>query len=1383
MLRAPGPAPDATPGTAGDDGPQVVALSAPTAGRLAATAARLLAWLENAAAGADTPPRLADIARTLREGRVAEEHRWAALCSGTGELRAALAAFTAGRPWPGAAVSVTGPEGPRAPAPAPPSGTPAAAAMAAWLAGDEPDWRPFRAPGARRIPLPVRVFDGDPHPLPGAADPAPGPAREADVTAAEAYLLDRYAEVSGIPADRLHPRVPLERYGLTSYLIGVLNARLAEDFAAPVSRALFFEHRDLAGVAAALAERPDAPWAPRPAGTPGPAPAVRALPRRSAPPAGEPIAIVGMAGRYPQAPDLATFWRQLERGYDAITPLPESRRRPGWPVDLMWGAFLDDVDRFDARFFRISPRDAALMDPQERLFLEVAWETLEDAGYSPERLRERHGGGRVGVYAGAMYNEYPYLAVERAALGGTPADCGSALAGIANRVSFFLSLCGPSMAVDTMCSASLTALHLAVEALRRGECEAALAGGVNLSLHPHKFRQQDRLGMRSTDHRCRSFGAGGDGFTPGEGVGAVLLKPLGPAERDGDRIHAVILATGVNHGGRTSGYTVPNPVAQGDLVADVLRRAGVDPATVGYLEAHGTGTALGDPVEISGLLRAFGGLPAGSRALGSVKSNIGHAEAAAGIAGLTKAVLQLRHRRLVPSLHAAEPNPGIDWDGTPFTVQREAADWRPGGPGPLRSAVSSFGAGGANAHVVLEEYAPGDGPPSPAGPHLFVLSALDERALAASAARLAAAVTAPGAPPLADVAHTLRTGRREMRERLAVVAADPAGLADALRRFRSGGTEHVVRGSLPGDVPPHGADAPDAAYPGAGGTGGAPASLARHWAGGGRAGWARLAPPGVRRPVSLPSYPFARARHWLPEPEPEPDPAHGPGAVELFTPVWRPAAAPGRADAPPEGPVLCLYADTAPSRAVAGELLAALGPDRVHLLPERDGGDGPGFADAPDPAAVIDGLTARLPGLASWIDVTDLGREGDDAGNGWAARVLMLQRLIASRGGGALRVLHASDPRPGTGAAALPGGARMGGLLPPLGVEYRRLRATVLVPDAAPPDAARQILAEWSAPAGPPGVRYRAGQRLLPALDALDPLPASGTSAAVPVFRADPDRVYVVSGGTRGIGALAASLLAARGARRIALLGTRPLPPRHRWDGLPDDAPEAAAVRTVRELERAGARVMTYGGPLLPGPLTGFLDEVRRRLGPVAGLVHCAGLPSRGRPPFVRKSVDDLRAVAEPKAEGLAALLAACEPDAPDFCVLMSSLSSLAPRLGAGVSDYATANACLDAVADHRPPGGRTRVVAVNWPTWRGTGMGADHADAARPLGLDALGPEDGLRVLETVLALPGGPGSPTRVVPCVPLAGAPFDPSALLATAAPGPDLAPEQGLSLTHI
>ncbi|MCO8302088.1 SDR family NAD(P)-dependent oxidoreductase, partial [Streptomyces sp. RKCA744] len=387
-----------------------------------------------------------------------------------------------------------------------------------------------------------------------------------------------------------------------------------------------------------------------------------------------PVAIVGIAGSYPQAPDVDTFWRNLLEGRDCITEIPAGRwdhtayfdteaAGPGTTYSR-WGGFLDGVDRFDRALFGISRRDAERMDPQERLFLTTCWKTLQNAGYPPRALS----GETVGVFAGVMWNHYQLFEEQ----GVAPTAIHAA---VANRVSYCFDLTGPSLAVDTACSSSLMAVHLAVESIRRGESTMALAGGVNVTIHPQKYLQLAQGRFLAEDGRCRSFGKGASGYVPGEGVGAVLLKPLRRAEADGDHILGVIRGTGTNHTGRTSGFTVPSPDSQAALIRDAWRRSGAAPGTVGCIEAHGTGTALGDPVEAEGLRKAFedAGLAPGSCAVGSVKSSIGHLESAAGIAGLTKVLLQMRHGTLVPSLHAEEPNPHLDLDGTPFRIQTERA--------------------------------------------------------------------------------------------------------------------------------------------------------------------------------------------------------------------------------------------------------------------------------------------------------------------------------------------------------------------------------------------------------------------------------------------------------------------------------------------------------------------------------------------------------------------------------------------------------------------------------------------------------------------------------------------------------------------------------------
>jgi 3-oxoacyl-(acyl-carrier-protein) synthase len=535
-----------------------------------------------------------------------------------------------------------------------------------------------------------------------------------------------FARMSGVAAAELDPDEEMGSYGLDSFMVTNINHALGQVFPrAP--KTLFFEHPTLRGVAGALAadfatesrhwiddHRPYTTELPTVAVHRAPDGVVRrapTVPRTAAgsEPARPPIAVIGMSGRFPDADDLEAFWANLRAGRDSVTEVPADR----WPLegfyepdpDLAvhehksygkWGGFLSGHAEFDPLFFGISPREATEMDPQERLFLQECWRAVEDAGYSRRRLGASLG-GRVGVFVGVTRSGYGLLGSRGSRV--TPrTNFGS----IANRVSFVLDLSGPSMPIDTMCSSSLTAVHEACEHIRRGECDAALVGGVNVYTHPDAFVEMSQRRMLSPTGRCRSFGESGDGLVPGEGVAAVLLRPLDRALADGDRVLAVLAGSAVNHGGRTSGYSVPNPVAQSRLVSAALFRAGVSAAEVSYVEAHGTGTALGDPIELSGLNVPFRrhGSTEGACALGSVKSNIGHLEAAAGIAGLVKIVLQLRHRELVPTLHASRPNPQLDLEGSPFRLQRELSAWK-ADVGPLTAGLSSFGAGGANAHVVV----------------------------------------------------------------------------------------------------------------------------------------------------------------------------------------------------------------------------------------------------------------------------------------------------------------------------------------------------------------------------------------------------------------------------------------------------------------------------------------------------------------------------------------------------------------------------------------------------------------------------------------------------------------------------------------------------------
>ncbi|MCC7360976.1 MAG: polyketide synthase, partial [Anaerolineales bacterium] len=467
----------------------------------------------------------------------------------------------------------------------------------------------------------------------------------------------------------------------------------------------------------------------------------------------EPIAIVGLGCRFPGGVDgPESYWHLLRAGVDAVTEVPPDRwdinafydpdpARPGKTYSR-WGSFLNHVDQFDPYFFGISPREAALMDPQQRLLLEVAWQALENAGLPPDQLA----GSQTGVFVGIYNNDYAQLQSEDDAY----AAIGSSLGVASGRLSYTFDFHGPSLLVDTLCSSSLVAVHLACQSLRRQECPLALAGGVNLILSPLGTILSSRLTALAPDGRCKTFDARANGYVRGEGCGVVVLKRLSDAARDGDPIWAVIRGSAVNQDGRSTGLTAPNLLAQQAVIRRALDDGAVAPEQVGYIEAHGTGTPLGDPIEVEALKVVYGSSvgSSGPCALGSVKTNFGHLEAAAGIAGLIKTVLALRHQALPPHLHLRRLNPRIDLQHTRLTIPTALQPWV-AAAGPRFAGVSAFGLSGTNAHLVLEEAPPPAAPVAPPGPAsapvLLALSARTPAALAALAARYAALLAAPAA--------------------------------------------------------------------------------------------------------------------------------------------------------------------------------------------------------------------------------------------------------------------------------------------------------------------------------------------------------------------------------------------------------------------------------------------------------------------------------------------------------------------------------------------------------------------------------------------------------------------------------------------------------------
>ena len=617
----------------------------------------------------------------------------------------------------------------------------------------------------------------------------------------EAFVVRAIQELS---AAEKPPRrdVGFFELGMDSLAVVELRNRLDRALGGTVriTEAEVFSHPDASRLARLVAERlegSDDARRERPAAVRQPA---RRL-RRS-----EPVAVVGMGCRFPGGGGVEEFWRRLADGEDLVTRgrpdggLPGLRGRETG----LWGAYLPEMDRFDAEFFGIAPVEAELMDPQQRLLLEVSWTALEDAGIAPGSL----GGSRTGVYAGMFASDYQGLVSETPP--GLYRSTGSSFSAAIGRVAYALGLEGPAIAVDTACSASLVALHQAVAALELGEVDLALAGGVNAILTSGLTDAFEAAGMLAPDGRCKTFDAAADGYVRGEGCGMLALMPLSRARAGGHRVLGLILGSSVNQDGASAGLTAPNGLAQERLIAEAVARAGIEPSSVDYLEAHGTGTPLGDPVELEAAAAAYGPGRGPDRPLlvGSVKTNVGHLEAAAGVAGVIKVLLAMREGRIPPHLHFGEPNPRLDWAGLPLSVATEATPWEDGGDRPRRAAVSSFGYSGTNAHMVIEGY-PRDGPGVDGAAtgaegrrgaevgearfarrvcRLLPLSGRGDGAVRELARRYerwldeADARAKVSASWLADAAWTAGTGRTHFDDRAAVVFRDAASLRAGLRR-------------------------------------------------------------------------------------------------------------------------------------------------------------------------------------------------------------------------------------------------------------------------------------------------------------------------------------------------------------------------------------------------------------------------------------------------------------------------------------------------------------------------------------------------------------------------------------------------------------------------
>lgn len=586
------------------------------------------------------------------------------------------------------------------------------------------------------------------------------------------------------------------------------------------------------------------------------------------------IAIIGLSGRYPDANELNTYWHNIESGKDSINEIPDDR----WAADLLynhgshgkWGGFIDDIESFDPILFNISPKDASLMDPQERLFYQIVWSLLEDAAYTHKSLRDSCN-GQVGVYVGSMYQQYR---------GGdnTHAIAASLTtkSAIPNRVSHFFDFEGPSVAVDTMCSSAAMAIHLACKDIRHGECEVAIAGGVNLTVDPKKFIGLSHMQLLASHPESRSFNDG-DGYLPSDGVGAVLLKPLDKAIKDGDRIRAVIKGSATTHGGHGMGYMVPSPKAQSTAIKKSLKQAKVTANNISYIEASANGSQLGDAIEWSVLNQIFQDVePGKGPSVGAVKSNIGHPEAASSMAQLSKVILQFENKKLAPTIKIDQLNPKLDIENSPLKLQKDTTHWATPENTSRLALINSFGAGGTCVSLVLEEYdqALNDSDPvtSESKPELIILSALNQDRLLDMLLNLSGFLQERMHYRLPDISYTLQIGREALPERLAFVASTNEELLDGIRKgietlkgqkktdndiyiVNSEETREQLRQLFPLEA--------EASFVKSLIESNDLNRLALYWAQGGSIDWSTLHKPSTKR-IELPSYPFEKRKFPLP---------------------------------------------------------------------------------------------------------------------------------------------------------------------------------------------------------------------------------------------------------------------------------------------------------------------------------------------------------------------------------------------------------------------------------------------------------------------------------------------------------------------------------------
>ena len=1089
------------------------------------------------------------------------------------------------------------------------------------------------------------------------------------------------------------------------------------------------------------------------------------------------IAVVGISCVFAGAKNTEEYWNMLRSGKDGIRSIPECRKQDvesfiqregmirGTPEYVDY-AYMDEIDKFDPGFFSISPREASFMDPNQRMFLETAWKVIENAGYGGIRLHGTRTGVYVGYASNAMFDyRHTILSVDPSMLSfSMPANLRSI---IASRISYLLNLKGPAVNIDTACSSSLTAIHYACRDLRNGTCDYAIAGSININFSPLKFSSDEGIGIQSKDGRTRTFDDSSSGTGGGEGTAAVLLKPLSKAILDGDNIYAVIKGSAVNQDGASVGITAPNSSAQEDVIDGAWKDAGVTPETLAYIEAHGTGTKLGDPIEIEGIRRAFGRYTSRKQfcAIGSAKTNIGHLNSAAGIAGFIKAVLAIKHAEIPPSIHFQKPNREIPFEDSPVYVNDRATEWKTTGF-PRRCGVSSFGLSGTNCHIVLEEALSGHTAAESEGIKILVLSAKSINSLMRLVKEYSIFLSSKDLPNLEDICYTASTGRGHYSHRLAILFHAAKELESSLNMLYLSdlntidmdyimyGVNHPVltlkKDKEPGEITLDEKAAMDKEA----------AEVLNQFAAlkeknrnedsctnalkqlgflyirGADILWDKLYRLSGRKRVSLPVYPFERERYWI-----DIDNHTADEKYTYHTIRWKRDKLDTMDKMNIGQAVILIFKDDCGISNGVAAMLKNCGANVIEVE------IGPVFSRTARRSYFITGESSEYEELLSdlkdynissilhFISITDkkevdsLQTLEDAQRRGMNSLFYLTQALLNNKYNREINIYLISEfvnEITGEEKRINPENATLFGLGKVVSQEYPKIKCRCI--DIDDRVSADDLLAEITAAHDRNTAAYRDGSRYV---EILDTLKISGEADESIQYRSD--GVYIITGGLGGIGFETAKHLMAQNHINLALLGRSALPDPSEWDAILKENKDLKLIhriKSMKEFEKEGSKVVYYSVDVSDMDIMEqVIDELRKKFGRINGIIHSAGVAGDGF--IIHKSKKELNNVIKPKVYGTWILDRLTRADRPDFFVLHSALTSIAGAPGQG--DYTAANSYLDSFAAYRNKSG-FKTLAINWAAWSETGMAFNYKAVSEDSIFKPLNTSEALEQFDEVL-------------------------------------------------